>query len=114
MAYWRRKPASGLIFHSDRGSQYAAGDFQRQLETFQMIPSMSRKGDCYDNAVAESFFHTLKTEEVGDQVYATREMARRAVIDYIEMFYNSRRLHSFLGLVSPSDFEKQLTLAKVA
>jgi transposase InsO family protein len=109
MAYWRRKPAPGLIFHSDRGSQYAAHDFQRQL-----IPSMSRKGDCYDNAVVESFFHTLKTEEVGDQVYITREMARRAVVDYIEMFYNSHRLHSFLGYVSPSDFEKQLILAKVA
>jgi transposase InsO family protein len=114
MAYWRRKPAPGLIFHSDRGSQYAAGDYQRQLEKFHMIPSMSRKGDCYDNAVAESFFHTLKTEEVGDQAYVTREVTRHAVIDYIEMFYNSRRLHSFLGYVSPSDFEKQLTLANVA
>jgi len=79
-----------------------------------MIPSMSRKGDCYDNAVAESFFHTLKTEEVGDQAYATREEARRAVIDYIEMFYNNRRLHSFLGYVSPKDFEKKLSLAMVA
>jgi putative transposase len=114
MAYWRRKPAPGLIYHSDRGSQYAAGDYQRQLETFQMIPSMSRKGDCYDNAVAESFFHTLKTEEVGDQAYATREVARRAVIDYIEMFYNSRRLHSSLGYVSPKDFEQKLSLAMVA
>jgi transposase InsO family protein len=114
MAYWRRKPAPGLIFHSDRGSQYAAHDFQRQLETFRMIPSMSRKGDCYDNAVVESFFHTLKTEEVGDQAYATREASWCAVIDYIEMFFNSRRLHSFLGYVSPSEFEKQLTLAKVA
>ncbi len=79
-----------------------------------MIPSMSRKGDCYDNAVVESFFHTLKTEEVGDQAYAAREVARYAVIDYIEMFYNSRRLHSFLGYVSPSEFEKQLTVSKVA
>ena len=114
MAYWRRKPAPGLIFHSDRGSQYAAHDFQRQIETFHLIPSMSRKGDCYDNAVAESFFHSLKTEEVGDQAYRTREEGRQAVIDYIEMFYNSGRLHSFLGYVSPSDFEKQLTLAKVA
>jgi len=114
MAYWRRKPPSGLIYHSDRGSQYAAGDYQRQLETFHIIPSMSRKGDCYDNAVAESFFHTLKTEEVGDQAYLTREEARRAVFDYIEMFYNSRRLHSFLGYVSPKDFEKKLSLAMVA
>ena len=114
MAYWRQKPAPGLIYHSDRGSQYAAGDYQRQLEIFHMIPSMSRKGDCYDNAVAESFFHTLKTEEVGDQLYLTREEARQAVIDYIEMFYNSRRLHSFLGYASPNDFEKKVTLAMVA
>ncbi len=114
MAYWRRKPAPGLIFHSDRGSQYAAGDYQRQLKTFHMISSMSRKGDCYDNAVAESFFHTLKAEEVGDQVYPAREEARQAVIDYIEMFYNSRRLHSSLGYVSPNDFEKKLLLAMVA
>jgi putative transposase len=114
MAYWRRKPPPGLVYHSDRGSQYAASDYQRQLETFQMIPSMSRKGDCYDNAVAESFFHSLKTEEVGDQAYRTREEGRQAVIDYIEMFYNSGRLHSSLGYVSPNDFEKKLYWAKVA
>jgi putative transposase len=114
MAYWRRKPAQGLIHHSDRGSQYAAHDYQGQLKTFGLIPSMSRKGDCYDNAVVESFFHTLKTELIGDQVYTTREEARRAVIDYIEMFYNSRRLHSFLGYASPNDFEKMATLAMVA
>lgn len=114
MAYWRRKPTQGLIHHSDRGSQYAAEDFQRQLKTFGLIPSMSRKGDCYDNAVAESFFHSLKNEQIGDQAYSTREEARRAVIDYIEMFYNSRRLHSFLGYVSPNDFEKKVTLAMVA
>ena len=114
MAYWRRKPAKGLIHHSDRGSQYAAHDYQQLLKTFGMIPSMSRKGDCCDNAVAESFFHTLKTEEVGDQAYPTREEARRDVIDYIEMFYNSHRLHSFLGYDTPNDFEKNFTLAKVA
>ena len=106
-------PGVDLSFRSGF-SQYAAHDYQRQLETFHMIPSMSRKGDCYDNAVVESFFHTLKTEQFGDQTYLTREEARRAVIDYIEMFYNSRRLHSFLGYVSPNDFEKKLTLAKVA
>ena len=114
MAYWRRKPAAGLIFHSDRGSQYAAHDFQHQLETFHMIPSMSRKGDCYDNAVVESFFHTLKNEEVGDQVYPTRGDGRQSVIDYIEMYYNSRRLHSSLGYLSPSDFEKKVPLANAA
>jgi putative transposase len=93
--------------------QYAAGDYQRQLGTFHLTPRINRKRDCYDNAVAESFLHTLKTEEVGDQVHATREDVRRAVIDYIEMFYNSRRLHSFLGYVCPKDFEKKLSLAMV-
>jgi putative transposase len=114
LAYWRRKPAKGLIHHSDRGSQYASQDYQQQLKTFGMIPSMSRKGDCYDNAVVESFFHTLKNEEVGDQVYPTREEARRAVIDYLEMFYNSHRRHSSLGYMAPNDFEKNLALKKIA
>jgi putative transposase len=114
MAYWRRKPAKGLIHHSDRGSQYAAHDYQQQLKTFGMIPSMSRKGDCYDNAVVESFFHTLKNEEVGDQVYPTREEARQAVIEYIEMFYNSYRRHSSLGYLAPNDFEMNSLLKKIA
>jgi putative transposase len=114
MAYWRRKPAKGLIHHSDRGSQYAAHDYQLQLKAFGMIPSMSRKGDCYDNAVAESFFHTLKNDQFGDQIYSTRLEARQAVIDYIEMFYNSHRLHSFLGYVSPNDFEMNFVRKKIA
>jgi putative transposase len=112
MAYWRQKPAKGLIHHSDRGSQYAAHEYQQALKTFGMIPSMSRKGDCYDNAVAESFFHTLKNEQFGDQIYPTRLEARQEVIDYIEMFYNSHRLHSFLGYVSPNDFERNFDLKK--
>ena len=114
MAYWRQKPAKGLIHHSDRGSQYAAHDYQQQLKTFGMIPSMSRKGNCYDNAVVESFFHTLKNEEFGDQIYSTREETRRAVIDYIEMFYNSHRLHSSLGYVAPNDFELNCAFKKIA
>jgi putative transposase len=114
MAYWRRKPAKGLIHHSDRGSQYAAYDYQQALKTFGLIPSMSRKGDCYDNAVVESFFHTLKNDQLGDQIYSTRLEARQAVIDYIEMFYNSQRLHSSLGYVAPNDFEINVALKKIA
>jgi transposase InsO family protein len=112
MAYWRQKPAKGLIYHSDRGSQYASYDYQQQLKIFGMIPSMSGKGNCYDNAVVESFFHTLKNEQVGAQTYPTREEARREVIDYIEMFYNSQRLHSSLGYLSPNDFERNSLLKK--
>jgi putative transposase len=114
MAYWRQKPAKGLIHHSDRGSQYAAHDYQQVLKSFGMIPSMSRKGNCYDNAVAESFFHTLKNDQFGDQIYSTREETRQTVIDYIEMFYNSHRLHSSLGYVSPNDFEMNFVLKKIA
>jgi len=114
MAYWRQKPAKGLIHHSDRGSQYASHDYQQVLATYGMIPSMSRKGDCYDNAVAESFFHTLKNDQFGDQIYSTRQEARQAAIDYIEMFYNSHRLHSSLGYVSPNDFEMNFALKNIA
>jgi putative transposase len=113
-AYWRRKPDKGLIHHSDRGSQYAAHDYQQQLKTFGMIPSMSRKGNCYDNAIAESFFHTLKNDQFGDQIYSTREEARQGVIDYIEMFYNSYRLHSSLGYMAPNDFEMNRAFNKFA
>ena len=105
MAVWRRNPAAGLIFHSDRGSQYCSHDFQKMLEVYGMLSSMSGKGDCWDNAVAESFFGSLKTERVFLTEYATREEARRDVMDYIEMFYNSRRRHSYLGYVSPREFE---------
>lgn len=114
MAYWRRKPAKGLIHHSDRGSQYAAHDYQQQLKTFGMIPSMSDKGNCYDNAVVESFFHTLKYDQWEDQVYPTREEARQEVVDYIEMYYNSYRLHSSLGYMAPNDFEMNLAFKKIA
>ena len=114
MAYWRQKPAKGLIHHTDRGSQYASHDYQQVLKTYGMILSMSRKGDCYDNAVAESFFHTLKNDQFGDKLYSTRLEARQVVIDYIEMFYNSHRLHSSLGYVSPNDFEMNFALKNIA
>jgi transposase InsO family protein len=114
MAYWRRKPERGLIHHSDRGSQYAGGDYQNLLGSYGMICSMSRKGDCRDNAVAESFFHSIKTEWTGGLLYRTRSDARSDVIHYIEMFYNSNRLHSYLNYKNPNDFEKNFMWAKAA
>lgn len=114
MAIWRRRPAPGLIFHTDRGSQYCSNDFQKMLKTHGMISSMSRKGNCWDNAVAESFFGSLKTERVFFSQYKIREEARRDIVDYIEMFYNSNRRHSYLGYVSPKEFEKLWLLKKAA
>lgn len=114
MAVWRRRPPKGLVFHSDRGSQYCSNTFQKELKKNGMLSSMSRKGDCWDNSVAESFFSTLKIERVFDTVYKTREEARGDMIDYIEMFYNSRRRHSYLGYLSPMDFEKLSVMKKAA
>jgi putative transposase len=114
MAYWQRKPSKGLIHHSDRGSQYASQEYQQQLESYGMTCSMSRKGDCWDNAVAESFFHSLKTEWIKDTLYNTRDQARRDVVEFIEMFYNCRRLHSSLGYMTPNDFEKLVAFSKAA
>lgn len=114
MAYLHRRPGKGLIHHSDRGSQYAGTEYQKLLRGYGMICSMSRKGDCWDNAVVESFFHTLKTERTSGALYRTRDEARSDVIDYIEMFYNSRRLHSFIGYNSPNDFEKEQFMLLVA
>lgn len=101
-----RQPAPGLIVHSDRGSQFASRDFVDLLDAHGAIQSMSRKGDCWDNAVAESFNGTIKAELVEEEEFDTRLEARRAVFEYIEGFYNSIRLHSFLGYVSPAMFEK--------
>ena len=114
MAVWRRKPCPGLIFHSDRGSQYCSHYFQNILKQYSILSSMSRKGDCWDNAVAESFFGTLKTELVHGADYSTRVQEKGDIVDYIEMFYNSRRLHSYLGYMSPVDWEKQAALLKAA
>jgi len=115
MALWRRRPKHGqLIHHSDRGVQYASRPFRLLLKAHGIEGSMSRKGDCWDNAVVESFFGSLKSERVHWRSYQTREEARRDIIDYIVMFYNSHRLHSFLGYRSPDDFEKNGHLANVA
>ncbi len=107
MACQRTQPGRGVIFHSDRGSQYTSAAFRAQLEQRGFIQSMSGTGNCYDNAVAESFFHTLKTEEVSFQWYATRAQARASIFEYIEVFYNRRRLHSSLGYMSPVDFMRK-------
>ena len=114
MAIWRRKPSRGLIFHSDRGSQYCSHDFQKLLKNHGILSSMSRKGDCWDNAVAESFFGSLKIEQVFGMRYLSRSAARQDIVDYIEMFYNSRRRHSSLGYMSPMEFEKQQFWKKAA
>jgi transposase InsO family protein len=114
MAIWRRQPAPGLLFHSDRGSQYCSNYFQKMLKNHGMISSMSRKGNCWDNAVAESFFGSMKTERVFFSNYVTRDEAKRDAVDYIEMFYNSNRRHSYLGYVSPQKFEKLWLLEKAA
>jgi putative transposase len=108
MAIGRRKTSPGLICHSDRGVQYASDEYQRLLHGHQMVCSMSAKGDCYDNAVAESFWGTLKTEEVYQTHYATRAQAKLAIFQYIEVFYNRQRLHSTLGYKSPEAFETGL------
>lgn len=104
MARFRRKPAPGLIHHSDRGSQYASQAFQARLKEFGMLCSMSRKGDCWDNAPTESFFNSLKNERVHGTRYSTRAEAEADLFDYIEPFYNRRRRHSTLGYVSPARF----------
>ena len=101
----RRAPGPGLIFHSDRGSQYAADDVQALLAEHQMLASMNRKGDCWDNAPAESFFATLKSEVAHGRRYRTRAEAKRDLFDYVERFYNPQRLHSSLGYLSPAEFE---------
>jgi putative transposase len=105
MAIWKRKPAQGLIFHSDRGSQYASDNYRETLKTHGVKASMSKKGDCWDNAVAESFFHTLKIELIHHCDFATREEARTAIFEYIEVFYNRQRLHSSNGYEAPLVFE---------
>jgi transposase InsO family protein len=105
MAVKNRRPPPNLIHHSDRGSQYASDDFQKLLDEYGMICSMSRKGNCWDNAVAESFFRSLKTELVHHEDFATRDEARLAIFEYIEVFYNRIRRHSSLGYLSPADYE---------
>lgn len=105
MAVGSRRPTPGCIFHSDRGSQYACAEFRGALKSAGLVASMSRRGDCYDNAAAESLHHSLKTECVLLQDYKTRDEARASVFDYIERFYNRQRLHSSIGYQSPAEFE---------
>jgi transposase InsO family protein len=105
MAIQARQPKAGLIHHSDRGSQYASHAFGRMLKAHGIVASMSRKADCYDNAVMESFFATLKKELISFADYATRDEARKAIFEYIEAYYNRTRRRSRLGNVSPADFE---------
>ena len=107
MAIGRRSPSPGLIHHSDRGSQYACDRYRRLLEAYGMISSMSRSGNCLDNAVAERFFRTLKTECLANWRDMPRDDVRRDIVDYIEMFYNSERLHSYTGYLCPNDYERQ-------
>jgi len=115
MAIWQRRPKAGLIVHSDRGSQYASKAYRRLLKAHGFIGSMSRKGNCWDNAVAESFFGSLKKEQIKWRHYQTRSEAQQDVLDYISMFYNSKRLHSYLGYKSPGQYEKEMAeLKKVA
>lgn len=107
MALKSRRLASGVVHHSDRGSQYASGAYQALLDRHGIRCSMSRKGDCWDNAVVESFFATLKVELIHEAVFVDREQARREIFEYIELFYNRWRRHSYLGYVSPVDYENQ-------
>jgi len=106
MAIKQRRPQPGLLHHSDRGSQYASHDYQAVLADNKMDVSMSRRGNCYDNAVVESFFGSLKTECIQDTVYPSRRQAKLALFDYMEVFYNRQRLHSTLDFIPPVEFER--------
>lgn len=103
----QRQPGPGLLHHSDRGSQYACSEYRERLETLGVEVSMSRKGNCFDNAPMESFYSTLKTEWLRDRRFATRAQARSSLFDYLELFYNRRRRHSSLGYRSPAEYEKE-------
>jgi putative transposase len=106
MAIWKRKPARGLLWHTDRGSQYASDSHRAILKAHGIIQSMSRKGNCWDNAVSESFFHTLKTELIHHHKFKTREEAKQAIFEYIEIFYNRVRMHSANDYLSPVEYEQ--------
>lgn len=105
MAKWRRQPKQSVIIHSDQGSQFGSDDFSRWCKENGFVTSMSRRGNCYDNAVAESFFSNLKKERIKKRIYSTREEARQEVFDYIEVFYNRKRRHSYLDQLSPMAYE---------
>ncbi|QGT78990.1 IS3 family transposase [Guyparkeria halophila] len=107
MAVWRRQPDGPVVVHSDQGSQFSSHDWQDFLKAHGLVGSMSRRGNCHDNAVAESFFQLLKRERIRRRIYPDREEARRDVFDYIELFYNTRRRHGYIGGLSPVEFEKR-------
>lgn len=107
MAVWRRKPDPGLVIHSDQGSQYTGYEWQNFIKAHGLVCSMSRRGNCHDNAVAESFFQLLKRERIKRRIYSTRDEARADVFDYIELFYNSKRRHGYNDGLSPVQFEQQ-------
>ena len=107
MAVWRRKPKQEVMVHSDQGSQYSSSGWRSFLKANNLVASMSRRGSCHDNAVAESFFQLLKRERIKRKIYITREDARGDVFDHIEMFYNSKRRHGFNNQLSPVEFEKR-------
>ncbi len=106
-----RRPPQGLLHHSDRGSQYASRAYQAELQNFDIVGSMSRKGNCWDNAVVESFFSTLKTEMIGGKIYKSRSEARADIFEYIEIWYNRQRRHSTLGYLSPTEFEQRAVVS---
>jgi len=110
MALGRRQPKPGLLHHSDRGVQYACADYQSALKAAGIVVSMSRKGNCWDNAVMERLWGSLKSERTDGKIYSTRSAAKADVIDYFEMFYNCKRLHSALGYTTPMQFENQFLL----
>jgi putative transposase len=110
-AAYKKEPGAGLIFHSDRGVQYASDGVKNLIDDYKFVQSMSGKGNCYDNAMMESFFHSLKTEHVYFEKYRTREHAKSSLFEYIELFYNRERRHSGLGNLSPVDFEQRFKLA---
>jgi putative transposase len=107
MAVWRRKPKNSVIIHSDQGSQFGSDEFNRWCKDNRLSPSMSRRGNCWDNAVAESFFSSLKSEQIKKRIYQTRAQAKSEIFDYIESFYNRVRRHKHLDQLSPHEFELQ-------
>ncbi|MDP2894426.1 MAG: IS3 family transposase [Sulfurimonas sp.] len=114
MAIISRKPPQGLIWHTDRGSQYASYAHKDLLQQYNITQSMSRKGNCWDNAVAESFFHTLKTELIYHEIYETKAQANQSIFEYIEVYYNRQRMHSSNNNLSPVEFEEKMLQKEMA
>ena len=114
MAIWRRRPAPGLLLHSDQGCQFTSQPWQSFLKAHDIVCSMSRRGNCHDNAVAESFFQLLKRERVRRRIYDTREQARSDVFDYIEAFYNAKRRHGSANGLSPLEYDRQFRASGVS